>query len=247
MYSNIKALDLDQVIIKNGYKYIQLKKGNKAFLYARMKQESNFINAYEVFPKRIRHKRIRKKGNENITVPASIKSPYDRCTETWVNSFSSLGIAQIEYAKLEYGEHYYFQKNKKILLKEYASCLDNLDWNSFVTLTTSYELTKNSARRLMDIIKNDIGKDYIKFWILEPFNTKSGCHIHFLLKLPVEYTDNKIKELWNKISRGKTYNKNNEEKYYTHRADIKPRDYNKGAGYYLTKHIGDKLADYDFS
>jgi hypothetical protein len=73
----------------------------------------------------------------------------------------------------------------------YQAYLTSIPWDFFCTLSTDYELTPKSARRLMDrycerlkqtIYNNENG--FLCFWVAEKFKAKDGCHIHTLIKQP---------------------------------------------------------------
>jgi len=78
------------------------------------------------------------------------------------------------------------QKNKEYA-KSFSEYLLQNEWCKFVTLTTQYELTLNSARRLAGrFYKNLCTKVFPGckpkfFWVAERFECKDGYHLHGLL------------------------------------------------------------------
>jgi len=77
-------------------------------------------------------------------------------------------------------------KVKNNLKKEYVSWLNSFKWTHFVTLTTPYELTLKSSRRLAERFHAKLkehGYDPLFFWVAEKYEVKDGYHIHGLLKL----------------------------------------------------------------
>lgn len=73
------------------------------------------------------------------------------------------------------------EKSKNI----YSDWLNSYDWTHFITLTTRYELTEKSARRLAERfhskVKTHFGS-FTMFWVSERYEMKDGCHIHALVK-----------------------------------------------------------------
>ncbi len=77
-------------------------------------------------------------------------------------------------------------KVKNTLKSEYAHWLNSFKWTHFVTLTTQYELTLKSSRRLAERFHAKLkehGFEPILFWVAEKYENKDGYHIHALLKL----------------------------------------------------------------
>jgi hypothetical protein len=77
-------------------------------------------------------------------------------------------------------------KVKNTFKSEYANWLNSYKWTHFVTLTTPYELTLKSSRRLAERFHAKLKEhnfDPILFWVAERYENKDGYHIHALLKL----------------------------------------------------------------
>jgi len=78
-----------------------------------------------------------------------------------------------------------------------ADYLQSLQWTRFCTFTTSYQLTLNSARRLMirffDRITTEVfpGEDIKFFYVAEKFECLDSYHTHGLLYYP------KVDRGWN--------------------------------------------------
>jgi len=77
-------------------------------------------------------------------------------------------------------------KVKNTFKSEYANWLNSFKWTHFITLTTQYELTLKSSRRLAERFHSKLkqhGFEPILFWVAEKYENKDGYHIHALLKL----------------------------------------------------------------
>jgi len=77
-------------------------------------------------------------------------------------------------------------KVKNNLKKQYVAWLNSFKWTHFVTLTTPYELTLKSSRRLAERFHAKLkehGYAPMLFWVSEKYENKDGWHIHALLKL----------------------------------------------------------------
>lgn len=77
-------------------------------------------------------------------------------------------------------------KIEKTLKSQYVAWLNSFKWTHFVTLTTPYELTLKSSRRLAERFHAKLKEhhyDPILFWVAEKYENKDGYHIHALLKL----------------------------------------------------------------
>jgi len=77
-------------------------------------------------------------------------------------------------------------KVKNALKSQYAEWLNTFEWTHFVTLTTPYELTLKSSRRLVERFHAKLKENHyepIIFWVAEKYENKDGYHLHLLLKL----------------------------------------------------------------
>lgn len=133
-----------------------------------------------------------------------------------------------------------------LLPKVYGEFLEKTNWTFYCTLTTSYSLTLNSARRCVEryheSLKFNFGIENQIFWIAEPFDCKYGYHLHALIKLnclrPLEQK-NTLNKAWQLVTRGsygKSYNWSIFDTY-------KP---NNGGNYYVSKYIGRDDIEYGF-
>ena len=80
-------------------------------------------------------------------------------------------------------------KRKKGLTKydAYSNYLASQPWTWFCTMTTGYELTLKSARRLVERTTDNWKKldpDVRVFWAAERFECKDGYHLHALVYAP---------------------------------------------------------------
>jgi hypothetical protein len=135
-------------------------------------------------------------------------------------------------------------RNKNLTSKQYGAWLgSHQDWTYWVTLTTRYELTLQSARRLTDKFYKEIARagDSRIFWAAEPFDTKEGHHVHAMLKvselLPFSYVINS----W-QVATG---NRRMEKKKWN-RIDCQKYNPKLGAAHYCGKYITKNLSDYDY-
>jgi len=129
-----------------------------------------------------------------------------------------------------------------VVSSHYADFLDQFAWSHFCTFTTRYELTLQSARRLMGNFHGNVKKAGRTpfFWVAEKFEVKDGFHTHALLKVPDAWRFQNIVDIWQKVSRGaRSGSKCNYAKLLKYEKD-------KGATHYVGKYITKELADYDF-
>lgn len=80
----------------------------------------------------------------------------------------------------------------KTLKSHYVAWLNSFKWTHFVTLTTPYELTLKSSRRLAERFHAKLKEHHfepILFWVAEKYEVKDGYHLHALLKLNKELED----------------------------------------------------------
>jgi hypothetical protein len=136
--------------------------------------------------------------------------------------------------------------SKSSLSKSYGEFLEKTNWTYYCTLTTSYPLTVNTARksieRFHESLKINFKIDNEIFWIAEPFESKYGYHIHALIKLNCHFSNESKKTLnrsWQIVTKGgygKLYNKTIFEPY---KAML-------GGNYYVTKLIDRNNVEYGF-
>lgn len=150
-------------------------------------------------------------------------------------------------------------KKKPLSVKEtYCNWLHTFGFTHFVTLTTPYELTLNSSRRLAERFHAKLKEqnfEPIIFFVTEKFEVKDGFHLHLLMKINKpklekhEYTF--ICELYQRVAgTAKVGLVKGEIKYLNwSRIDLQKYKKTKGAGYYVTKYIlkenNNKFAEYD--
>ena len=128
----------------------------------------------------------------------------------------------------------------------YGQFLEKTNWTFYCTLTTSYPLTLNSARKSVEryhkSLKENFKLENEIFWIAEPFDSKYGYHLHALIKLnclrPESYSNtlNKVWQLVTKGSYGPKYNK----------CIFEPYKANTGGNFYVCKLIGRNDIEYGF-
>jgi hypothetical protein len=137
-----------------------------------------------------------------------------------------------------------YSRPKRSIIEDYGLWLNSQSWDYYGTFTTRQSLTLTGARRSMERLYRLLAADYNSdpkiFWVAEPFDTKYGCHLHALLKLPNNHTSlkTKIKDAWQVVSYGKG------KKEYNN-TTIKVYDKKKGAHFYIAKYLHRDDADYD--
>jgi hypothetical protein len=133
-----------------------------------------------------------------------------------------------------------------LLPRAYGEFLEKTSWTYYCTLTTSYSLTLNSARksveRLHESLTCTFRIDNEIFWIAEPFDSKYGYHLHALIKLnclnPLDQK-NTLNKAWQHVTRGsygKAYN----------RSIFAPYKPNTGGNFYVSKFVGRNDIEYGF-
>lgn len=135
--------------------------------------------------------------------------------------------------------------NTKHVWSEY---LETIPWNYFATFTTPYEMTLNSARRLMEkyhSAMNIKGRDDWMFWVAEKFKLKDGYHLHALIKTELPWDKDNLWLLWQDKSVYKGQKSKRADGKIFNRADIRHRDFNKSAGTYLCKYLLKSTTDFD--
>lgn len=138
--------------------------------------------------------------------------------------------------------------NEYKTVKEYGNFLDSIHWDFFATLTTKYDLSVESGRRLLVRFHNNLYKnhpDLQTFFTLEPYDAKDGRHVHVLINFgrllneqQIAMAKRTIKKEWERVAgRGKT------ESNFTVVRDFIPQG---GAHIYVAKYLYKEGAEYDF-
>jgi hypothetical protein len=134
-----------------------------------------------------------------------------------------------------------------------AEWLNRFKWTYFFTLTTGYELTIKSARRLAErwFLLMGVPGSRI-FWVCEKNECRDGSHLHGLLYIndndPLFGSEvfnpfQKCIKTWQIVSRN---NSKRRGEYNFNRCQFKRYDEKKGAAGYCAKYLLKKNADYDF-
>lgn len=123
--------------------------------------------------------------------------------------------------------------------QEMAQFIDSYDWNYYATLTTSYEQTMPSARRLAHRMHDRANQSFetTMFFACEPYDVKDGYHIHALIKTEMDYRS--LIECYQVTSAGKKIGKHQ-------RIDLQKYQRGMGGAMYCAKYITKKLSDWDF-
>jgi hypothetical protein len=140
----------------------------------------------------------------------------------------------------------------------YTAWLKRQPWTFFCSGTTRYYLTLNSARRLAerfyDAIKNQSDR-VVLFWAAEPFDTKEGHHIHFLVHIagiPSNELFDTLVNLWQWVTGNKALfiyagtNRVEWEKTTWNAINLRSYDNKRGGSGYTAKYINKTRADYDY-
>jgi hypothetical protein len=147
---------------------------------------------------------------------------------------------------------------KKNIQTEYANWLNTFKWTHFVTLTTPYELTVKSSRRLVERFHAKLKEHHYEpliFWVAEKFEVKDGFHIHLLLRLNKKISKHEyifITQLYQIVTGSRTVkelaNSENNKKKWS-RIDLQKYTKGRNSGMYVTKYVikenSNKYAEYD--
>lgn len=130
--------------------------------------------------------------------------------------------------------------------------VSTLPWKHFITLTTGYELTLPSARRLNQRLVDRISSEVIPgnpvqlFWVAEKFECKDGYHTHGLLNYPEDafpshcFPAEVLDESFQIVSGAR---KNGYKKFHCNFSKYDPK---KAAARYCSKYLLKRCADWDF-
>jgi len=113
-----------------------------------------------------------------------------------------------------------FTKYKDIT-KAWAQFLDR-PWKWTLTLTFRENLSPYSAKKAFDRFFKSVESDIKYFLVIEPYQFKSGAHIHSLISGLDDISPWKIMTIWN---------------YRYGYARIYPYDKSKGARFYVSKYL----------
>jgi len=132
------------------------------------------------------------------------------------------------------------------LVVEYGDFLGQTNWTFYCTLSTQNPLSVKSAQRYIERTHEQLQTNYKltnqMYWVVEPFDSKFGFHLHCLVKFDIEEPHKYKKELnkaWQIVTKGSYGRKYN----WT---SILPYDANLGGRYYVVKWIGRNDVEYGF-
>lgn len=119
-----------------------------------------------------------------------------------------------------------------------AQFIDTQEWDYYATLTTSYEQTMPSARRLAHRMHDRANRssETTMFFACEPYDVKDGYHIHALIKTEMDFKS--LIECYQVTSAGKKIGKHQ-------RIDLQKYQKGMGGAMYCAKYITKKLSDWD--
>ena len=151
------------------------------------------------------------------------------------------------------------------LASSLGSWMNGMEWSFFVTLTTPYELSLPSGRRLVERTHSQWGTLLVAdgegirtMWVAERNELRDGHHLHLLLSLPKRFHDKghygQLVEAYQRMVGAKVERIDRHTGHITWankgRIDLQRFDKRRNASGYLTKYIlkGTKgqLLDWDF-
>ena len=127
--------------------------------------------------------------------------------------------------------------NRYNLIKEYGSWLNGIKWDYFSTLTYKYETNSKRNRMIMNKLSyllNDSDVKYEMFWINEFHKSGLSTHNHLLYR-----GNENLKDLINTY----WFESNFGNRKYSNHIEYQK---NKGASYYISKHIYSPRVDYEY-
>lgn len=101
------------------------------------------------------------------------------------------------------------------LNEHFGNWLTNFHWSHWATLTTRYELTLPSARRIGEGLFKELSKagDSSIFFAAEPFDCKEGYHLHALINVPPNLSFRNIIQLYQHVSGNKNFRNSRKGSY----------------------------------
>jgi hypothetical protein len=136
-------------------------------------------------------------------------------------------------------------KVKNTTQSSYVEWLNSFEFTHFVTLTTRYELTLKSSRRLIERFHSKLKKhgfNPLIFWVAEKYEIKDGYHIHALMKLNRKIDKHEfrfITELYQIVAGTSSCNGENGNLKFNEwsRIDLQKYDPRRKAGLYVSKYV----------
>ncbi len=193
--------------------------------------------------KHIKNHRSRGEVNNTFKLPGLTTTNHN------INYRTTAGVSIMKTSDIgnDYGPN--IMLNRKQVWAEY---LETIPWNKFITLTTSYEMTLKSARRLFERFHNDLqihGQKNWSFWAGEKHKLRDSFHIHGFLMVSAQWCSETLELLWDKvsISQGKSTCIKNGRPH--HISQFKKRDPKKKCAWYVMKDCGytvKELCQHDF-
>jgi len=130
-----------------------------------------------------------------------------------------------------------------------ADWLQSQPWQHFFTMTSKYELTLKSARRLVERFDNRAkkmvyrGGDSRTFWVAEKYELKDGFHLHGLLNydtniFPAENGYEVLTETYQIVSGARKSGGHNRVQFSKYNKE-------RSAGMYCAKYLLKGCSDYD--
>jgi hypothetical protein len=130
------------------------------------------------------------------------------------------------------------------VMNSWGEFLNSVDWSIYGTFTTPYRTTKGSARRKMEHLYANLPNKYVgettMFWVAEPFSDRHRFHMHALIRIneQEELIKSSILKAWHQVSRPSGYQSRK-------LAVVEMYDRQKGARFYIAKHLNKAYIDYD--
>jgi hypothetical protein len=99
----MKPKELDFEIRKNGYLYRQLRRGDKAFIYEQIDEESARTVGHEVFKRKVQRAQDVVLGGKEISYESKERFPGNNDFGSWAWAFRTLERAEEKFNELEHG------------------------------------------------------------------------------------------------------------------------------------------------
>lgn len=141
-------------------------------------------------------------------------------------------------------------KYRNANVQNWCEYLDTIKWDYFITGSTHYELTLNSARRLSERFHNNLPPKSKFFWVAERFECKDGYHIHGLVEASQKspFLFDRMREGWQTVTGNKCIaNDDGNLKWEIwNQIDLQPYMKGVGAHGYCAAYMMKKHGAYDF-
>lgn len=129
-----------------------------------------------------------------------------------------------------------YTESTRKLVREWAEFLGTRSWDYFTTITFPFDMNRRNCEQLMIKLHNELmqlKRSFNMFWVAEYHSNGRQAHIHLLIegKWVVQFLNNYL-----------------QRKYRVRKQGIVhfPYDSQKGAAFYISKHIKSPNTVHDF-